>query len=566
MGTRHDEIGETLAQKLLPPSPRLFSLGAVATPQALTLVASTVSPTAACPLCGVPSARAHSSYHRALTDLPCGGLPVRLHLHTRRFFCDRPDCPRVIFTERLPGVVLPHARRTLRLAEALRVITHALGGEAGARMTVCLGMPGSADTLLRQLSRREAPAPEIPRVLGVDDWALRKGHQYGTILVDLERGEVVDLLPDRTAETLAAWLKEHPGVEIVVRDRGGAYAQGAREGAPDAIQVADRWHLMKNLVEALEATLAREQPALQEAAQAAAPPAETAASSTGTPDPDAASTPDGRPAPPNRVARAQAQRREQKLAVYEEMLRLRDASCSQLAIARQVGQSLRTVHRYLHAPAFPERKLRTRPPGQLASYRPYLEQRWREGCHNVAQLWRELREQGFPGSYSSVHALLAEWQTQLPPEQRRGNDPRPLPGAVSAAPTPGAVVWWLLGRREKLSAEQAAYLERLTTLRPPIALAQELVQEFFSLTRRREAAALEPWQERVAASEIIELQRFSTGLRRDEAAVVAGLTLEWSTGPVEGQINRLKALKRAMYGRAGLPLLRARLLPLAAIA
>jgi hypothetical protein len=142
------------------------------------------------------------------------------------------------------------------------------------------------------------------------------------------------------------------------------------------------------------------------------------------------------------------------------------------------------------------------------------------------------------------YALLAAWQAQLPPEQRRRKDSRLQPGAVSAAPTPGGVVWWLLGRREKLSTEQAAYLERLTTLRPSLALARELVQEFFALTRRRDAAALEPWRERVAASGIGELQRFSAALRRDWDAVVAGLSLEWSTGPVEGQINRLKMLKR----------------------
>jgi hypothetical protein len=177
-------------------------------------------------------------------------------------------------------------------------------------------------------------------------------------------------------------------------------------------------------------------------------------------------------------------------------------------------------------------------------------------------LWRELREQGFRGSYSSVHAWLAEWQTQLPPEQRRWNSQRPRPDAVAPVPTPGAVVWWLLGCRKKLSAEQAAYLERLTTLRPSLALAQALVQEFFSLTRRRDAAALEPWRERVAGSGIVELERFSAGLQRDWDAVVAGLTLEWSTGPVEGQINRLKMLKRQMYGRAGVSLLRARVLPL----
>jgi len=280
-------------------------------------------------------------------------------------------------------------------------------------------------------------------------------------------------------------------------------------------------------------------------------------------DPGITSAADAEPVAANRVAQQQAQRREQKRAGYEEMLRLRAAGCTQLAIAQQVGRPLRTVHRYLSAPTFPERKPRTRPPGQLAPYRAYLEQRWRQGCHNTAQLWRELREQGFRGSYSSVPARLAEWQAQLPPEQRRWNGQRPLAHAVATVPTPGAMVWWLLGRREKLTAEQAAYLERLTTLRPQLALARELVQEFFALTRRRDAAALEPWRERVAASGLVELQRFSVGLQRDWAAVVAGLTLEWSTGPVEGQINRLKMIKRQMYGRAGVSLLRARVLPAA---
>jgi transposase len=553
-------------QKLLPNPRLLHSLGALVAPDQITLCAVTVSPVAPCPVCGTPSSRAHSSYRRSLADLPCLGTPVRLNLHTRRFFCDVPNCPRAIFTERLPHVAAASARRTLRQSQRLQEIAHAQGGEAGARMTHCLAMPTSADTLLRHLAQRPAAEPKTPRVLGVDDWARRKGQRYGTILVDLEQGEVVDLLPDRTAETLAAWLKEHPGVEIVVRDRGGAYAEGARAGAPQAVQVADRFHLLQNLVAALETTLAQEQPALQEAAKAPAASPEPATTTTARVDPAAAVPADGRPAPPNRVAEAQTQRREQKRAVYEEMLRLRNTGCSQLAIARQVGRSLRTVHRYLRAPAFPERRPRTRPPGQLAPYRPYLEQRWREGCHNAAQLWRELRAQGFRGSYSAIHAWLVEWQTQLPPEQRRRNGQRPRPDAVAPTPTPGAVVWWLLGHREKLTAEQTAYLERLTTLRPSLALARELVQEFFVFTRRRDAAALEPWRERVTASAITELQRFSTGLRRDWKAVVAGLTLEWSTGPVEGQINRLKALKRAMYGRAGLPLLRARVLPLAAVA
>jgi transposase len=532
------------------PAPTLLQLEyLVASDVLVTLVARTCQPKVACPGCGRSATRIQSRYTRMLADLPWHGIPVRLQLRLRRFFCDQPDCATAIFTERLPALVEHYSRRTCRQAQTLDQIGYALGGEAGARLAASLGISVSADTLLRRLHGRRPRGGAAPRVLGVDDWALRKGHRYGTILVDLEQGCPIDLLPDRHGETLATWLKEHPGVEIVVRDRGGAYAEGARAGAPQARQVADRFHLLKNLVEALEATLAQEHRALQEAAKAVDPPREPA--------------PEEVPPPPNRVAQAQAQRREQKWAIYEEVNRLRAAGCTGPAIAHQVGTSLRTVRRYLRAPVFPERRPRTRPPGQLASYRTYLQQRWREGCHNAAQLWREVREQGFPGSYASVYALLAEWETQLPPEQRRHKDQRPRPGAVSAAPTPGAVGWWLLGRREKLSAAQAAYLERLTALRPLIALAQELVQEFFALTRRRDAAALEPWRERVAASGLGELQRFSAGLQRDWEAVMAGLTLEWSTGPVEGQINRLKMLKRQMYGRAGVSLLRARVLPLA---
>jgi transposase len=537
--------------RTLLPAPSLLQIDyLVASDVLITVVARTCKPEATCPGCGRTATRVQSRYTRRLADLPWHGIPVRLQLRLRRFFCDQRQCPTVIFTERIPALAEPYSRRTRRQAQTLDQIGYALGGEAGARLAASLGISVSADTVLRRLHGRRPRGGAAPRVLGVDDWALRRGHRYGTILVDLEQGCPIDLLPDRHGETLATWLKEHPGVEIVVRDRGGAYAEGARAGAPQAQQVADRFHLLKNLVEALEATLAQERPALQEAAKAADPPGEPA--------------PEEVPPAPNRVAQAQAQRREQKLAIYEEVKRLRAAGCTGPAIALEVGTSLRTVRRYLRAPNFPERKPRTRPPGQLAPYRAYLQQRWNEGCHNASQLWRELREQGFTGSYDSVADLLAEWNSQLAPDQRRRSRRASRPPRAPAAPSPGAVVWWLLGRREKLTAEQARYVERLTARCPKIGLAQELVKSFFALARQRQAASLEPWMEQVAASELPELQCFSTGLRRDWEAVVAGLSLEWSTGPVEGQINRLKMLTRQMYGRAGVSLLRARVLPIAA--
>jgi transposase len=556
-----------VSETLLPPVWGVALEYVIGAAETVCLVVTATEPHAACPDCGHPSHRPHSRYSRTLADLPWQGIAVRLRLRTRRFFCDRRDCPRAIFTERLPALVPPYGRRTTRLAEALHRLAAALGGEAGARLAIGLGMAVSPDTLRRRL-RRCAPRAATPRVLGVDDFAFRRGHRYGTILVDLERKEPVDLLPDRREETVAAWLRAHPGVEIVSRDRSAAYAEAARQGAPEAVQVADRWHLLKNLAEALEAVLLREHAALRQAAQdtvretapLAAAAAEPASARSGT-APAAGET----PVPPpdtwtRRAAREKGWRRERRSQRYREVVERQQRGESQRQIARALGLSRATVSRYLAAGGFPEiaRRVTAAP---ISPYLPYLKQRWAEGCRNGRRLWAEIAARGFPGAPSAVYRAVALWREQLPPAQRRS--PRSPRGEVAPGvpvPSPRAVVWWLIGRKPPPRPEQAAVVERLVEQCPAVKTAQELVQGFFHLVRKRERDSLEAWMAQVAASGIPELEQFSAGLRRDWDAVVAALTLPWSNGPVEGQVNRLKLIKRQMYGRAGFALLRARVL------
>lgn len=553
---------------------------------ALTIVTSTRRPQVECPGCRRPATRVHSRYRRRIADRPWNGVRVQIQLATRRWFCDAPDCSREIFTERLPGVVRRYARRTEAQSAILRLLAYALGGEAGARTAAALAVPVSPDTLLRQLRGRGPFRGPAPRVLGVDDFAFLRGQRYGTLLIDLETHEPVDLLPDRSAETLAAWLREHPGVEIISRDRASSYAEGARQGAPDAVQVADRWHLLKNLSEALGNVLAREHAALHAAAQApsggntpsdsvpAAAPENSlllppGPSAPNSPAPDAAPETDpetptsGAPAATwNRRSRREreqsAQARERRLALYTQILQLDAEGLSHREIARHLGISHTTVAKYLAAGSFPERKERANPPGSLEPYAAYLRTRWEAGCHQARQLWKELQEQGYTGKATAVWRFTQAWRTEPGGKPKAGaviRDP-----SVPANPSPRAVVWWLLCP-QKRTAAQTAFVAQLLAANEPIHLAYTLVAEFFGLVRERKAEQLPAWMERAEASGLPDLIGFCNGVRRDWEAVKEGLSLPWSNGPVEGQVNRLKLIKRQMYGRAGFALLRGRVLP-----
>lgn len=407
---------------------------------AITLAVKTIASEAICPCCKSRSFRVHSRYVRRVADLPWHGVTVRLELHTRRFRCQDSLCKQRIFCERLPRVVAHYARKTVRLTAALELIGFALGGEAGARLARELGLAVSPDTVLRRLRRCSSGEPTSLRVIGVDDFAFRRGQRYGTLLVDLERRLPIDLLPNREAETLSAWLRAHPGIEIITRDRSKTYANAIIDGAPTVIQVADRWHLLKNLCEALGKLLKRQ---FQQKRQRAHP-----------------------------------------------------RFCPSITDGAEANDFLE---------------------GNRVRLLPHL--------------------------LSGKRKKRAKSILRPPPR---------LPSARQ--------VTWMILQPEKLDDRQRSTMERLCQLFPQIVKVKELAQEFTRIVRERSADKYNEWVRSATQSKLKEFVSFARGLSEDHQAVTNALRYKWSNGQLEGQVNRLKLIKRMMYGRAKFDLLRARVL------
>jgi transposase len=492
---------------------------------------------AACPRCQVSSGRVHSRYERRLADAPIGGWPAVIRLVVRRFFCDSPACGAVTFAEQVAGLTSRRARRTPGLTAMLTAAGLALAGRAGARLAAALGMPASRHSLLRLVMALPGPDPEqpAPAVLGVDDFSFRRGRTYGTLLVDMGTGRPVDLLDGREAATLERWLKGHPGATVICRDRAGAYAEGARAGAPAAVQVADRWHLWHNL-----AGHVRDEAARHRGCLAAEPPPPAA-----VPDLLAAAE----AAAARRAAGSALGRRT--LARHAAVQDLRAQGATVAAAAAALGLSGSTVSRFWQ-PAAGQDLLATargRRPSLLDPHKPWLAQRWAEGATSGRQLYRELTARGYPGGYGLVRTYLEAFRAAAPPAP-----------APPAPPKASEITRWITTRPDNLDDKDK---DQLTTARarcPHLDALTRHAAAFARILTSRHGHLLDDWITAADASDLPALHSFTHGLKLDPDAVRNGLTLPWNSGKVEGNVNRLKMLKRQMYGRAGLPLLRKRVL------
>ena len=520
---------------LLPHLAGVVVEGVVAASGQLCVLARVRADTAACPACGAVSSRVHSRYGRRLADAAIGGRRVVIRLTVRRFFCAVPGCERTTFAEQVEGLTSRYARRTPLLAGSLGAVAAALAGRAGSRLAAALGMTAGRTCMLRLLMAVPAPQPGTVRVLGVDDFAFRRGRIYGTILVDAETGRPVDLLRDREAGTLAAWLKEHPGTEVICRDRAGAYADGARKGAPEAVQVADRWHLYHNLAGYVEKTVARHRHCLQET----------------SPEPEAAGPAGSRDAPGPQQPPEESALAARTSQRYEQVQALRARGTGITAIMRQTGLARQTVRRFARAASVDELLAgagRGRP-SLLDDYEPYLRQRWDEGCTNARQLHADLRQRGYTGSYGAVANYVLPF--------RRAGTARP---AVPGPPKTRDLARWILTGPGNLSNEEEQELTRARERCPHLDTLAAHVTEFAKILTGRHGGRLDDWITTVDADDQPHLHSFTRGLRQDHDAVLNGLTLPWSSGIVEGNVNRLKTIKRQMYGRASFALLRKRVL------
>ncbi|MFJ9460819.1 ISL3 family transposase [Kitasatospora sp. NPDC101447] len=467
-----------------------------------------------CPVCAVPTEKVHGYHWRTVADVPVDGRRVVVRVRVRRLVCPVSGCRRQTFREQVPGLLERLQRRTARLTAQVAKVVKELCGRAAARLAPALAVPLSYATALRVLRRIPAPVVQVPRVIGVDDFALRRRHRYATVIINAETGERIDVLPDREAATLEVWLREHPGAEVVCRDGSATYAEAIRRALPDAVQVSDRWHLFRNLCDKVLSTVR----------------AHVACWATVNP-----------PRPGG--VREQTTRER-----WHKIHTLLGQGVGLLDCSRRLGLALNTVKRYARIPEPTAERI-------APQYRPTLVDPYRDHLHTrraaepgvpVLHLFHEIKEQGYNGSLNLLHRYL---------NQGRAEGDRPVT-------TPRRAARLLLTHPDRLRTKETTLLDAVTTACPEMAELAGFVRGFAELLTPAPGndAKLIDWITRVRGADLPHLQSFCNGLELDRAAVNAGLTLPHHNGRTEGVNTRTKRIMRQMHGRAGFDLLRHRIL------
>lgn len=478
-----------------------------------------------CSGCGASSARVHSRYERRISDTAVADQQTVLHLSVRRFFCATADCTKATFAEQIPDLTFRYGRCTMLLRGIRETIALALGGRPAARLTEFQAIGLGKDALLRLIRALPDPHSGEVRVLGVDDFALRKGHNYGTVLIDMETHRPVDVLPERSAEALATWLDAHPGTQVICRDRAGCYAQGAATGAPTATQVADRWHLWNNLGVATERLVAR-----LRAQWIPLPPQKK------------------EPVVPVKPESPSVQRKRERHALVHALMA---KGVGIGGIVSELRLDPKTARKFMNAPT-PEALISDKPNGRRSSldgHAAYLAARFAEGCTSTGLLHQELHDRGARVSERTVRRFLLHLRENT------------TPTVHPIIPKNREVTTAVLTNLDNLPEVDRLVLQELRGRCEDLDAACRLVAAFAEmLVNRRGQENLDRWVRDAENSPLPELRGFATGLRRDWNAVKAGLTLHWNSGMVEGHVNRIKMIKRQMFGRAKPDLLRKRIL------
>ena len=467
----------------------------------------------ACPGCGTETARVHGYHDRTAADVPVDGRRVQVRVRARRLRCAAPGCPRQTFREQVPGVLERYQRRTARLTAQVSVIARGSAGRASARLLPALGTAASRHTMLRVLLKIPLPALAVPRVLGTGDFALRRGTACATVLIDAETGRRAGTVEGRTADVAGKWLRDHPGAEVACRDGSGAYGEAIRRALPGAVQVSDRWHLWHLLTEAVRKEVA----------------AHCACWAKGMPLQD-------------------GKRAATTLERWQQVHPLRSQNLGLPGCSRRLGLSMNTVKRYDRA-SEPQRLQRVPKyrPTLVDPYRDYLRKRRAEvPAVQPAQLLREISEPGYPGSMNLLVRYI---------NQGRLDSDRP-----HLSPRRAARI--LLTRPDRLTGGQAGTRARLEPACPEMTALTALISSFAAMLApaRENGTGLQRWITAAREADLPILHSFTRGLDLDIQAVTAALTLPFHNGRTEGASTKAKMIKRQMYGRAGFPLLRHRIL------